>query len=105
MKKALAIAGVFAISIFPTPCFSGNVEQKEMISVTEQLLPQIGEKYKKLDKKEKRAYEQTLFEYLKNVKKTGVTGIGEAFRPWNDGWGDGDEEIWCICRRRDCQGV
>ena len=54
MKKALAIAGILALTIIPTPSFSGEVEQKEMMSVTEQLLPQIGEKYYYLNKKEKK---------------------------------------------------
>ena len=49
MKKILGFAGAIALSIIPTPSFSGEVEQKEMMSVTEQLLPQIGEKYKNLD--------------------------------------------------------
>ena len=79
MKKALAIAGILALSIIPTPSFSGEVEQKEMMSVTEQLLPQIGEKYKNLDIKEKKAYKQSLIEYLETVQKTGATGVGEAF--------------------------
>ena len=56
MKKILGLAGAIALSIIPTPSFSGEVEQKEMMSVTEQLLPQIGEKYKNLDIKEKKAY-------------------------------------------------
>ena len=60
MKKIFAIAGILALIIIPTPSFSGEVEQKEMMSVTEQLLPQIGEKYKKLDKKEKKAYKEAL---------------------------------------------
>ena len=79
MKKALAIAGILALSIIPSPTFSGEVEQKEMMSVTEQLLPQIGEKYKNLNKKEKKAYKKQLLKYLENVPKTGITGVGEAF--------------------------
>ncbi len=39
MKKAFSIAGILALSIIPTPSFSGEVEQKEIMSVTEQLLP------------------------------------------------------------------
>ena len=79
MKKILGFAGAIALSIIPTPGFSGEVEQKEMISVTEQLLPQIGEKYKNLDIKEKKAYKESLINYLENVQKTGATGVGEAF--------------------------
>ena len=76
MNKVFAIAGAIALSIIPTPSFSGEVEQKEMMSVTEQLLPQIGEKYNNLDIKEKKAYKQNLIEYLENVQKTGATGVG-----------------------------
>ena len=79
MKKILGLAGAIALSIIPTPSFSGEVEQKEMMSVTEQLLPQIGEKYKNLNKKEKKAYKQSLIEYLETVQKTGATGVGEAW--------------------------
>ncbi len=79
MNKVFALAGAIALSIIPTPTFSGEVEQKEMMSVTEQLLPQIGEKYNNLDIKEKKAYKQNLIEYLENVQKTGATGVGEAF--------------------------
>ena len=79
LKKALAIAGILALSIIPTPSFSGEVEQKEMMSVTEQLLPQIGEKYKNLDIKEKKAYKESLINYLEDVQKTGATGVGESF--------------------------
>ena len=43
-EKILGFAGVIALTIIPTPSFSGEVEQKEMMSVSEQLLPQIGEK-------------------------------------------------------------
>ena len=82
MNKVFAIAGAIALSMIPTPSFSGEVEQKEMMSVTEQLLPQIGEKYNNLDIKEKKAYKQNLIEYLENVQKTGATGVGEAFGPF-----------------------
>ena len=79
MKKALAIAGILALSIIPTPSFSGEVEQKEMMSVTEQLLPQIADKYKNLDIKEKKAYKELLIEYLEDVEKTGESGgVGVA---------------------------
>ena len=77
MKKILGFAGAIALSIIPTPGFSGEVEQKEMMSVTEQLLPQIGEKYKNLDIKEKKAYKEALINYLEDVQKTGATGVGE----------------------------
>ena len=79
MKKILGLAGAIALSIIPTPSFSGEVEQKEMMSVTEQLLPQIGEKYKNLDIKEKKAYKEALINYLEDVQKTEATGVGEAF--------------------------
>ena len=79
MKKAFSIAGILALSIIPTPSFSGEVEQKEIMSVTEQLLPQIGEKYKNLDIKEKKAYKEALINYLEDVQKTEATGVGEAF--------------------------
>ena len=80
MKKILGFAGAIALSIIPTPSFSGEVEQKEMMSVTEQLLPQIGEKYKNLDIKEKKAYKKDLLKYLKKVEKLEPTGVGEAWR-------------------------
>ena len=79
MKKILGFAGAIALSIIPTPSFSGEVEQQEMMSVTEQLLPQIGEKYKNLDIKEKKAYKEALINYLEDVQKTEATGVGEAF--------------------------
>ena len=79
MKKILGLAGAIALSIIPTPSFSGEVEQKEMMSVTEQLLPQIGEKYYYLNKKEKKAYKKNLLKYLKKVEKLEPTGVGEAF--------------------------
>ena len=79
MKKVFAFAGVIAISIIPTPSFSGELEKKEMMSVTEQLLPQIGEKYNSLDKKEKKAYKKALNKYLKEIEKNGATGVSEAF--------------------------
>ena len=79
MKKILGLAGAIALSIIPTPSFSGEVEQKEMMSVTEQLLPQIGEKYYYLNKKEKKAYKKNLLKYLKKVEKIEPTGVGEAF--------------------------
>ena len=78
MNKVFAIAGAIALSIIPTPSFSGEVEQKEMMSVTEQLLPQIGEKYNNLDIKEKKAYKEALINYLEDVQKTGATGVGEG---------------------------
>ena len=81
MKKVLGFVGAIALSIIPTPSFSGEVEQKEMMSVTEQLLPQIGEKYKNLNKKEKKAYKKALNGYLWNVQKTGATGVSEAWIP------------------------
>ena len=68
MKKILGLAGAIALSIIPTPSFSGEVEQKEMMSVTEQLLPQIGEKYKNLDIKE------AVKVSLEKVKKSGGSG-------------------------------
>ena len=77
MKKILGFAGAIALSIIPTPSFSGEVEQKEMMSVTEQLLPQIGEKYYYLNKKEKKAYKKDLLKYLKKVEKLEPTGVGE----------------------------
>ena len=77
MKKILGFAGAIALSIIPTPGFSGEVEQKEMMSVTEQLLPQICDK--NLDIKEKKAYKEALINYLEDVQKTGATGVGEAF--------------------------
>ena len=72
-----------------TPSFIGEVEQKEMMSVTEQLLPQIGEKYKNLDIKEKKAYKEALINYLEDVQKTGVSGVSEGLSasPYDDGWG------------------
>jgi hypothetical protein len=77
VNKVFALAGAIALSIIPTPTFSGEVEQKEIMSVTEQLLPQIGEKYKNLDIKEKKEYKEALINYLEYVQKTGVTGVGE----------------------------
>ena len=79
MNKVFILAGAIALSIIPTPTFSGEVEQKEMMSVTEQLLPQIGEKYNNLDIKEKKAYKEALINYLEDVQKTGATGVGEAY--------------------------
>ena len=79
MKKVFVFASVVAISIIPTPTFSGEVEVKEINTLSEQLLPQIGEKYKNLNKKEKKAYKKALNGYLWNVQKTGATGVGEAF--------------------------
>ena len=80
MKKASTIAGIIALSIIPNPSFSGEVEQKEMMSVTEQLLPQIVEKYKNLDKAERKAYKEALINYLEDVQETGVTGLSEGLR-------------------------
>mgnify|MGYP001375458076 CR=1 FL=1 len=79
MKKTLAIAGIFALSIVPTPSFSGEVEVKEINTLSEQLLPQIGEKYNSLDKKEKKAYKKALNKYLKEIEKNEATGVSEAF--------------------------
>ena len=77
MKKVFA--GVIALSIIPTPSFSGEVEVKEIITLSEQLLPQIGEKYNLLDKKEKKAYKKALSKYLKEIEKNGATGVSENF--------------------------
>ena len=79
MRKTLAIAGILALSIIPTHTFSGEEEQKEIMSVTEQLLPEIGEKFKNLDIKEKKAYKEALINYLEDVQEKGVTGISESF--------------------------
>ena len=79
IKKVFAFASVVAISIISTPSFSGELETEEMMSVTEQLLPQIGDAYKNLDKKEKKAYKKSLNKYLKEIEKNGATGVGEAF--------------------------
>ena len=99
MKKILGFAGAIALSIIPTPSFSGEVEQKEMMSVTEQLLPQIGEKYKNLDIKEKKAYKEALINYLEYVKKTGVSGVSEGLSasPHDDWWPvwEGSNRITC----------
>ena len=86
MNKVFIFAGAIALSIIPTPTFSGEVEQKEVMSVTEQLLPQIGEKYNNLDIKEKKAYKEALINYLEDVQKTGVTGVSEGLS--DRGWGD-----------------
>ena len=77
MKKILAFAGAIALSIIPTPSFSGEVEQQEMMSVTEKLLPQIGEKFKNLDIKDKKAYRRDLNAYFKYIQKTGNTGLAD----------------------------
>ena len=50
-----------------------------MMSVTEQLLPQIGDAYKNLYNKEKKSYKKALNGYPWNVQKTGATGVSEAF--------------------------
>ena len=77
MKKILGFAGAIALSVIPTPNFSGELEKKEIMSVTEKLLPQIGEKYYSLDKKEKKEYRKGLNKYLDNFKKEGVSeGFG-----------------------------
>ncbi len=103
MNKVFALAGAIALSIIPTPTFSGEVEQKEVMSVTEQLLPQIGEKYNNLDIKEKKAYKQSLIEYLDNVHYKGVTGVSDGFifdlgacipRMVDK---DMDKYLWCRC--------
>jgi hypothetical protein len=97
VNKVFALAGAIALSIIPTPTFSGEVEQKEIMSVTEQLLPQIGEKYKNLDIKEKKAYKEALINYLEYVKKTGVSGVSEGVavtngseinNRWREAWRD-----------------
>ena len=82
MKKVFAFASAIAISIIPTPTFSGEVEVNEINTLSEQLLPQIGEKYNSLNKKEKKAYKKALNGYLWNVQKTGATGVSEAFGPF-----------------------
>ena len=79
MKKVFSFASAVAISIIPTPTFSGEDEVKEINILSEQLLPQIGEKYNSLDKKEKKAYKKALNKYLKEIEKNGATGVGEAF--------------------------
>ena len=87
MRKTLAIAGILALSIIPTPTFSGEEEQKEIMSVTEQLLPEIGEKFKNLDIKEKKTYKEALINYLEDVQEKGVTGISESFcQSWDGNW-------------------
>lgn len=78
MKKILGFAGAIALSIIPTPSFSGEVEQKEMRSVTEQLL----EKIKNLNEPEKKAYNKELKKYLKKIEKNEATGVIEEFRPY-----------------------
>ena len=80
MKKVFVFASVVAISIIPTPTFSGEVEVKEINTLSEQLLPQIGDAYKNLDKKEKKAYKKALNKYLKGIENNGATGVSEAFR-------------------------
>ena len=79
MKKILGFAGAIALSVIPTPTFSGELEKKEIMSVTEKLLPQIGEKYYSLDKKEKKEYRKGLNKYLKEIEKNGATGLSEGF--------------------------
>ena len=81
MKKVFAFASVVAISIISTPSFSGEVEVKEINTLSEQLLPQIGEKYNSLDKKEKKAYKKALNKYLKEIEKNGATGVSEGWCP------------------------
>ena len=80
MKKVSTIAGIIALSIIPNPSFSGEVEQKEIISVTEQLLPQILEKYKNLNIPERKVYKKALINYLEDVQKKGATGVSESLR-------------------------
>ena len=85
MKKVFAFASVVAISIIPTPSFTGEVEVNEINTLSEQLLPQIGEKYNSLDKKEKKAYKKALNKYLKEIEKNGATGVSETWNiapPW-----------------------
>ena len=91
MKKVFAFAGAIALSIIPTPTFSGEVEVKEINTLSEQLLPQIGEKYNSLDKKEKKAYKKALNKYLKEIEKNGATGVSEAW--WDEYclWGECDD--------------
>ena len=79
MKKILGFAGAIALSVIPTPTFSGELEKKEIMSVTEKLLPQIGEKYYSLDKKEKKVYKKELNKYLKGIEKYSETGVSEGF--------------------------
>ena len=86
MKKILGFASAIALSITPTPSFSGDVEKQKIMSVTEQLLPQIGEQYKNLDKKEKKVYRQSILKYLGNVQKTGSTGVSESFIDEDEDW-------------------
>ena len=100
MKKILGFAGAIALSIIPTPSFSGEVEQKEMMSVTEQLLPQIGEKYKNLDIKEKKAYKEALINYLEDVQKTEATGVGEGFRSERIRRGTASKKLSRKCSRQ-----
>ena len=90
MNKVFAFAGAIALSIIPIPTFSGEVEQQEMSSVTKLLLPQIGEKYKNLDIKEKKKFKQFLINYLEDVQKTGATGLGEGFETPSHGWDEDD---------------
>ena len=80
MKKILGFAGAIALSVIPTPNFSGELEKKEIMSVTEKLLPQIGEKYYSLDKKEKKVYKKELNKYLKGIEKYSETGVSEGIR-------------------------
>ena len=91
IKKVFAFASVVAISIIPTPTFSGEVEVNEINTLSEQLLPQIGEKYNSLDKKEKKAYKKALNKYLKEIEKNGATGVSEAW--WDEYclWGECDD--------------
>ena len=79
MKKILGFAGAIALSVIPTPNFSGELEKKEIMSVTEKLLPQIGEKYYSLDKKEKKEYRKGLNKYLKEIENYSATGLSEGF--------------------------
>ena len=80
MKKVFVFASIVAISIIPTPTFSGEVEVKEINTLSEQLLPQIGGKYNSLDKKEKKAYKKAINKYLGGVEKNGATGVSEKYR-------------------------
>ena len=91
MKKILGFVGAIALSIIPTPTFSGEVEVKEINTLSEQLLPQIGEKYNSLDKKEKKAYKKAINKYLGGVEKNGATGVSEAW--WDEYclWGECDD--------------
>tara|TARA_B100001989_G_C24387509_1_gene387523 strand:- start:213 stop:536 length:324 start_codon:yes stop_codon:yes gene_type:complete len=82
MKKALAIAGLLAFSIIPTPSFSEGLEQKEVMSAIEQLTPQIRRNYRRfrtLDSKEKKVYADVYMNFINDYVKKSPTGISENF--------------------------